>query len=298
MNYTVCVLLDQEILEQIGKKGSENSLTYYNGSHKEHTIVAITPTSIEEKFYAAAESMLVSEQIVIGTKIVDSLFGELVVAASLLGKRLILTNDSDVSKVVSGAGIKPEYSDRFDIAAKIAGLDKGAPSNTCRVDIDKSFVVTGIGTVALGIVTRGTVKVHDRLFTGDGSEVTIKSIQSRDIDVKEAHDGTRVGLALKGVKAEELKKGDLLCSSAIVPVDSLTSQIRQSAIGREELSAGKVYGFVSNFSYTNSTVVSIDGANATLRLERPIQMERGNSFLLVREKKPRIFAAGTFGQTS
>jgi selenocysteine-specific translation elongation factor len=76
------------------------------------------------------------------------------------------------------------------------------------VIIDHCFEVKGVGTVALGVVTKGGVKVHDS-FTALPSEKTVdvKSIQKNDVDSREASCGDRVGLALRGVKAEEIERG-------------------------------------------------------------------------------------------
>lgn len=292
MNYIVSVFLNEEILDQIGKKGTENSITFYNGTFNGNVIVAITPSDIEEKFYAVAEAMLISEQMVIGTHSIDSLFGELLVASSLLGKRVILSNETNVDEMVKSIGVKIEYSDTASINQKIIELQKNVQTEKCRVDIDKSFLVNGIGTVTLGVVTKGIVKVHDKLFANSGIEVTVKSIQSRDVDVEQAVEGTRVGLALKGAKSDDIKKGDLFSKSAIPSCKSLSAHLTYAQINKEEIKSGSTYGFVSNFSYTNCSVSSISGNEITLKLERPLQLEEEDKFLLLRENKPRIFASG------
>src|SRR5262249_52372976 len=76
------------------------------------------------------------------------------------------------------------------------------------VPIDNYFNVKSVGTVILGLVKSGTVKKHDKLIVEPlGKEVLVKGIQSQDKDFDEAGPGTRVGLNLKGVEADELKRG-------------------------------------------------------------------------------------------
>lgn len=291
MNFIVSVLLDDEAANQIGKRGSENGLTYYNGSVGDSRIVALSPTSITEKFYAVAEAMLLSDAIVVGTKSPDRLFGEILVACSLLDKRVILTGGGDVSALVNGIKIKGlEYSDRFGIAERVAGTEKPRGEG-CRIDVDKAFPVQGIGTVALGFVTKGSVKVHDKLVLPSGAETTVKSIQSNDVDIAEAGVGTRVGLALKGAKPDDIKKGDLLAYGPIAPVTKVAAALRETGIGKEELQEGASYGFVSNFSYTNAAVQAV-GKEVALKLERPLPLQPGDAFMLVRRREPRIFASG------
>ena len=79
------------------------------------------------------------------------------------------------------------------------------------VPIDHSFPVKGVGAVALGVVRRGTLHGHDRLRLWPTPKVLdIRSIQVHDIDRKEAGCGERVGVALKGVDADELSRGQVL----------------------------------------------------------------------------------------
>ncbi len=291
MNYIVSVLLADEIAQHIGKKGSENGLAYYNGTYKDNRVVALSPSSIEEKFYAVPESMLLADAVVIGTSSIGKLFGELLVAASLAGKKVLLTHDGDASAMLKGVNMDVDYSDKFEIMEKVAALGKEGGQGPCRVDVDKIFPVTGVGTVALGFVTKGKVAVHDKLVLPSGAEVTVKSIQSNDVDVESADIGTRVGLALKGVKPEGIRKGDLLCAMRVPPASTITARLAKTDIEREELSEGNAYGFVANFSYTNATVVSA-GEPASLRMERPIPMQEGDAFMLLRKREPRVFARG------
>jgi len=87
MQHVISVPLDPRLAEFIGKKGSDDSIAFYNRKVDDSTIVALAPSS-EDKFYAAAESMLISSQIVISTAVLDKLFGEVLVAASLLDRHV------------------------------------------------------------------------------------------------------------------------------------------------------------------------------------------------------------------
>lgn len=293
MNYIVAVLLADEVAQQIGKRGSENGLTYYNGTVGDSRVVALSPSSVSDKFYAVPESILLSDIVVLGTSSVGRLFAELAVACSLAGKRVLLTKDGDASAVLAGAGLDFEYTDKFGVAGKLSSIEKRPSDADCRVDIDKVFPVTGIGTVALGFVTKGRVSVHDKLLLPSGAETSVKSIQSNDVDVGFAEIGTRVGLALKGVKPEDMRKGDLLCRTAVRPSGSITASMRYTGIAKEDVKEGSSYGFVANFSYTSAAVTSVSGDGMGLRLERPVPLEPGDAFMLIRRREPRVFAHGT-----
>ncbi len=291
MNYIVAAPLAEGAAQQLGKKGSENGLTYYNGSYKGSTIVALVPQALEDRFYTVAEALLLADAIVVGTADIGKLFGEVIVACSLVGKKVFLTKENDASMMLKGVAIEAEAVDRFELPDKIAALWKKGADEGCRIDIDKAFPVTGVGTVALGFVMKGSVSVHDRLFLPSGIEVTIKSIQSNDVGVESAGVGTRVGLALKNVKPEEIRKGDLLCKEAVPQSSVIEALLEEAGIAKEALKEGAVYGFVSGFSYTSAAVMKTDPF--TLRLERPLPLQQGDSFMLVRAREPRIFACGS-----
>ncbi len=286
------MFLDEEIAKRIGKKGSENSIVYYNGVYNGERITAVLPSSMEEKFYAVAECLLVSDLAVVSTKKVDRLFGEVAVGCALSKKHVLFTDDNDVSAMLKGISLEnPEVISENRISEAIATY-KTAQGGACRIDIDKAFPVSGIGTVVLGIVTRGAVKVHDRLYLTNGTEAIVRSIQSNDIDVQEAGRGTRVGLALKGIKPEDVRKGDVLVPEKPEPKRFVSGELKTIGFEREEIGEGSAYGFVSNFAYTDAVVRSFSNGKIELGFERDIFAEPGDEFLLIRNRSPRIFAAG------
>ncbi len=290
-NFVVCVPIDASLSEFIGKKGSVNSITFYKRKFNEHVIVALAPTEISEKFYAVAEAMMVARQVVLSTASVDKLLGEMLVACSLLGRRVIATDENNVDAMAKELGMGAiTYASREKLLEAITSFSEIAEGSP-RIDIDKSFNVKGVGAVVLGIVGQGRVRVHDKLYHSSGKEVTIRSIQSQDIDIEEAGPGTRVGLALKGAEADEMEKGDILAYAPVKRTGKLRATIQESRYAGEEIAEGKTYGLVHNFSYTNAIVTSA-GEQAELSLEKEIPMENGDEFLLIRGAAPRIFAKG------
>ncbi|MFP3215207.1 MAG: hypothetical protein RXR32_01500, partial [Candidatus Micrarchaeota archaeon] len=105
MHFIISIPLDKELASFIGKKGSENSITFYNRLYGENVVVALAPSSIDDKPYGLAQSMLMSSQIVISTTSIDRYFGEVLVAAGLLEKRVIFTNDNEIGNLAKSAGI-------------------------------------------------------------------------------------------------------------------------------------------------------------------------------------------------
>jgi len=296
MHFIISIPLDKDLASFIGKKGSENSITFYNRLYGENVVVALAPSSIDDKPYGLAQSMLMSSQIVISTASIDRYFGEVLVAAGLLEKRVIFTNDNEIGNLAKSAGIAA-----YEIYAKEELLDKIVEfkpkqelvdSKEKRVDIDRAFVVRGVGTVVLGIVSKGSVAVHDTLYASSGKQALVRSIQSQDRDIDLAPLYTRVGLAIKGIEAEEIEKGEIFASNAITPKDRISAKLKVSNIVEGELKEGSSYGLAINFSFTSCFVEKIEGNTAELKLDKPLPFEKGDEFFLIRQKQPRLFAKG------
>lgn len=294
MNTIVAVPFDETLAEFIGKKGSTNSITFYNRKLGEHVIVALTPSSIEEKFYAVSQSLVMADQIIVSTKTVDKLFGEVLVGCSLLNKRTIFTKDNDISAILAGVTFNnftfTTQEELLDLITSHKQEEKDDKS--VRIDLDHAFNVKGVGVVALGFVTKGTVKVHDTLYHTSGKSITVRSIQSQDEDVKEAGRGTRVGVALKGIDDTEITKGDVLSTSLIKPKAVLELSVKTSSFANEPIEKGKAYFISTGFSYTNGIVQKVDGEKVSFTLDKPIPAEIGDSFILSRVIAPRMFASG------
>ena len=93
--------------------------------------------------------------------------------------------------------------------------------NYSKVLIDHVFPVKGIGTVILGVVNKGKVHVGQMLeLTGNesiGKKVIIRSIQKHDRNFKEAIEGDRVGIALKGnISPSEINRDNILVTQGIL----------------------------------------------------------------------------------
>lgn len=171
-----------------------------------------------------------------------------------------------------------------------------ASQGSVRVDIDHAFPVKGVGTVALGIVTRGVLNQHDKLYHTSGKQVTIRSIQSQDVDITSAGVGTRVGVSLKDIGEDEIKKGDLLTSAPVTRAKRIVISYKTSPVGKENMTEGALYGIALGFSYSECNVAKAGNAEIELTLSSPMAAEIGDEVLLVREKVPRIFASGKVKQ--
>ncbi len=293
MGRIISIPIDRELGPLIGKKGNETSMSFYNRKVGSDIIVAIAPSDIAGKFYALPNTMILAEQIVIDTSSIDALFGEVLVAASLLGKRIIFTKDGDISKVISGLQL-PEHAfvDRAGLLEAIESYRPKGSEGGVKVEIDRCFNVKGVGTVLLGVVTRGILKKHDKLLK-PGKEIVVRSIQCQDEEVESADLGSRVGIAAKGVTEDDVRKGDVLSTTLIPGRTSLRARMRISRIANEPFQKGTQYSIFTGFNSGSCVLESIEGDMASIKLDKELQLEKGDTIMLGRNKSPRLFAAGT-----
>ena len=107
---------------------------------------------------------------------------------------------------------KYKQASSSEIKQEINKLQPISKEGKTKIVIDHCFDVKGVGTVVLGKVTQGKVKQYDNLkLLPNGSDVMIKSIQMHDDPVEEAVCPARVGLSVKGVKVDDITRGDYLC---------------------------------------------------------------------------------------
>jgi len=87
---------------------------------------------------------------------------------------------------------------------------------TFRMTVADVFEISGLGTVAAGVIDLGTIKVYDQVWI-HGNEGPVKtgvvSIQAGTKGVKTATAGQTVGLVLRGVKVDRVQVGNVVSAS-------------------------------------------------------------------------------------
>ncbi len=103
----------------------------------------------------------------------------------------------------------------------VAGLPAPAVDGRLRLWVDRSFTIKGAGTVVTGTLGEGTIRTGDDLVLHDASgrerHVTVRGLQS----LEQPHDAVsavaRVAVNLRGMAAEEVRRGDLLLTTSAWP---------------------------------------------------------------------------------
>lgn len=134
--------------------------------------------------------------------------------------------------------IEERQSGSAAVDLSMSGPRPDFPSKGTLVYIDRAFTVKGVGTVALGFVLAGSVKVHDQLRPIPGPEglrADVKGIQVNDVDFDSAGRGIRVGLSLRGVEPADLERSHWLDDGSLGVTDSLRLEYVKSQFYRQQV---------------------------------------------------------------
>ena len=108
--------------------------------------------------------------------------------------------------VVTGDGLDDVRRTLARVLAGVPAPDLAAP---VRLWVDRSFSVTGAGTVVTGTLSAGRVAVGDEFDLG-GRRVHVRGVQSLERDVERVDAVARVALNLRGVDRRDVGRGDAL----------------------------------------------------------------------------------------
>lgn len=79
-----------------------------------------------------------------------------------------------------------------------------------RLPIQDVYAITGVGTVPVGRVETGMLKVNDSLvFEPSGAKGEVKSIEMHHQQMPEAQPGDNVGFNVRGISKNDVKRGDV-----------------------------------------------------------------------------------------
>ncbi|MET1021045.1 MAG: selenocysteine-specific translation elongation factor [Arthrobacter sp.] len=109
---------------------------------------------------------------------------------------------------------------RSVLDAVLARVPSPAATGRVRLWVDRSFTITGSGTVVTGTLAAGTLAQGDRLqLLGhlDSRPVTIRGLQSRDTSYDSVGPVSRVALNLRDVSATDVRRGDALVTPGAWP---------------------------------------------------------------------------------
>src|SRR5688572_30085145 len=149
--------------------------------------------------------------------------------------------DGDNVPIVQGSAVKalqapgPDHSDAECIFKLMEACDSYIPQPVRELDkpflmpVEDVFTISGRGTVATGRIERGKVKVGEEVeIVGikDTTKTTITGVEMFRKLLDEGQAGDNVGLLLRGVKREDVERGQVLCKpGSITPHKKFTAQV-------------------------------------------------------------------------
>src|SRR5262249_47426323 len=147
--------------------------------------------------------------------------------------------------------------------------------------IDRVFSLRGIGTVVTGTLWGGSIAVGDRVtLLPRGLEARVRSLQTHDREVAEAHDGGRVAASLVGVERGDVTRGAMLVTGP-PPPRSYRLDVRLEPVpGATALHGGELLEVLHGTASAHARVVLLGDGLAQLRLERPFTTLRGDRVVL------------------
>jgi len=110
-----------------------------------------------------------------------------------------------------------------------------SPTNLpMRMPVQDVYEITGIGTVPVGKVETGIMKIGQKIKvlpgrTGEGIQGEVKTIEAHHETLSEAPAGENVGVNLRGIGKKDIARGDVICDAAF-PVPIVEEFIAQIAV--------------------------------------------------------------------
>ena len=226
-------------------------------------IIAITKTDLVEKEFIS----LVKDEIC-----------NLISGTSIENSPIIETS------VNSDIGIQELKKQIFKI---IKTVPKKSNIHRPRLPIDRSFSLTGFGTIATGTLLDGEISVGQEIIIfPEKYSGRIRGIQIHQNSVNSAKPGTRVGINLSGISHKQIKRGQTLALpgyinttlAADVELISLEKDIKHNSIvnlhfGTTQASS-KIRLLDRNVLYKNSSCF------AQLKLANPVIFSKNDPFII------------------
>lgn len=294
----------------IGKTGTESDLRFWNRKDRDLSLTAIAPSTYPEKVVPMLQVAALCDYPVLDANQLDPAFGEMAIALAATGKKglMILRDPATAERSralvrdrlhgwvhMDWAGEESVRRFRELLPGVLVPRDVNAP---CTVVLDHAFSVRGVGTVALGFVRRGTLRVHDELRLAPLDQtVVVRSIQRFDEDRTEALPGSRVGVALKGVEADEIERGFVLTADEGIlsrPVVAV-KPYRMVEFAKDPVEAGERGFHLAAGLYVRPVVLNEVGASLEATADRPMPLVAGDTAFLAVLRGPgslRVLGSG------
>lgn len=208
--------------------------------------------------------------------------------------------DVDIHEVdsITGLGLKELVVFLDKASDEVTEKNK---SGHFRMPVDRVFSISGIGTVVTGTILNGSINEGDfiEIYT---KEITSKarSIQVHDQSVKRAESGERCAINLSGIKALEVKRGDIVASAKSLTssfiIDCKLNYLKSNEKVLKNNQRIKIYHGTSEIIgrvsiLDKEEIAPGEEAYIQIRLEEEIACKREDKFV-IRNYSPMVTLGG------
>jgi selenocysteine-specific translation elongation factor len=294
------VLGKQDIASEFGKKGTETDLSIFDRKESDVIKTWVTPSGFPDKIQPLFQAINLAEYVIFHVDKLDKFTGEQIIALDSLKKEKgILSHTFDVDESKLDAMIKGTVIEKYTkvdqdkIKEEMDKLEPISNDDSSEMVIDHCFDVKGVGTVILGKVTNGKIKQYDNLkLYPAGIDVLIKSIQMHDDPVSESVCPARVGIAVKGVKPEEVGRGDVISAEGAVDVKTeIELDFQKSPFYKSEIAENQGCLVSVGLQIKAAKFSSISPLKLTF--EKPIVCKKGQIAVILKPESTSIRILGS-----
>ena len=220
--------------------------------------------------------------------------------------------DGDNTPIIKGSALKvlessstdPNADEYKPILELMDAVDSYIPTPERKADlpfmmpVEDTMTITGRGTVATGLVERGTLKLNEEVelvgLSEEKRKVVVTGIEMFRKTLDSAQAGDNVGLLLRGVQRDEIKRGQVLAKPGTIhPHTKFSGQVY--ILKKEE--GGRHTPFFNNyrpqFYFRTTDVTGVvklpdgvemampgDNVDMSVELITPIAIEEGLRFAI------------------
>ena len=189
------------------------------------------------------------------------------------------------------------------IGELLRALDEHVPAPVRKVDkpfllaVEGVYSIEGLGTVVTGVIEQGRVAAGDKveiLGYGDALDTVVTGVEAFHQPLAVGEAGQNVGVRLRGVKADQVQRGQVLVApKSILPRSRFRAEVyalRKDEGGRHTpfFDGYKPQFYVRTTDVTGVVTMSAgvemvmpgDNARIEVNLDRPIALEAGSRFAI------------------
>ena len=201
---------------------------------------------------------------------------------------------------VSGAGVE-ELKSKLKEEIDALPHEKEKQNLPFRLPVDRSFTLTGFGTVVTGTVISGVLKPDDSIeLLPQQRELRLRSMQRHNKKVTQVNPGERAAINLGGIQKNEIVRGDVIARSEFfIPSQTINCSLHYLDSAKVPLKFRDRVRFHTGTIEVIGRVILLEkdilrpGEKTVLQiqLEKPVTVAVGDRFI-IRKYSPAVTIGG------